>query len=41
MTDSLFFNALNALDLNARFFTFLRLPSKRIFLFYYISAIKF
>ena len=33
-------NDLNDLDLNDRFFTFLRLPSMRIFLFYYVSAIK-
>ncbi len=41
MTDSHFLNDLNDLDLNDRFFTFLRLPSMRIFLFYYVSAIKF
>ena len=34
-------NDLNDLDLNDRFFTFLRLPSKRIFLFCNVSAIKF
>ena len=33
MTDSHFLNDLNDLDLNDRFFTFLRLPSIRIFLF--------
>ena len=33
MTDSHFLNDLNDLDLNDRFFTFLRLPSMRIFLF--------
>ena len=31
MTDSHFLNDLNDLDLNDRFFTFLRLPSMRIF----------
>ena len=36
MTDSHFLN-----DLNDRFFTFLQLPSMRIFLFCYVSAIKF
>ena len=41
MTDSHFLNDLNDLDLNDRFFTFLRLPSKRIFLFCNVSAIKF
>ena len=41
MTDSHFLNDLNDLDLNDRFFTFLRLPSMRIFLFCYVSAIKF
>ena len=41
MTDSHFLNDLNDIDLNDRFFTFLRLPSIRIFLLYYISAIKF
>ena len=40
MTDSHFPNVLNDLDLNDRFFTFLQLPSMRIFLFYYVSAIK-
>ena len=40
MTDSHFLNDLNDLDLNDRFFTFLRLPSMRIFLFCYVSAIK-
>ena len=40
MTDSHFLNDLNDLDLNDRFFPFLRLPSIRIFLFYYVSAIK-
>ena len=33
MTDSHFLNDLNDLDLNDRFFTFLQLPSMRIFLF--------
>ena len=33
MTDSHFLNDLNDLDLNDRFFTFLRLPSMRIFPF--------
>ena len=33
MTDSHFLNDLNDLDLNDRFFTFLRLPSMRISLF--------
>ena len=33
MTDSHFLNDLNDLDLNDRFFTFLQLPSKRIFPF--------
>ena len=41
MTDSHFLNDLNDLDLNDRFFTFLQLPSMRIFLFYYVSAINF
>ena len=41
MIDSHFLNDLNDLDLNDRFFTFLRLPSMRIFLFCYVSAIKF
>ena len=40
MTDSHFLNDLNDLDLNDRFFTFLRLPSMRIFLFCYVSANK-
>ena len=40
MTDSHFLNDLNDLDLNDRFFTFLRLPSMRIFLFYYVSENK-
>ena len=40
MTDSHFLNDLNDLDLNDRFFTFLRLPSMRIFPFCYASAIK-
>ena len=39
MTDSHFLNDLNYL--NDRFFTFLRLPSMRIILFCYVSAIKF
>ena len=34
-------NDLNDLDLNDRFFTFLRLPSMCISLFCYVSAIKF
>ena len=34
MTDSHFLNDLNDLDLNDRFFTFLRLPSMRIFPFF-------
>ena len=33
MTDSHFLNDLHDLDLNDRFFTFLRLPARRIFLF--------
>ena len=41
MTDSPFLNDLNDLDLNDRFFTFLRLPSMRIIPFCYVSAIKF
>ena len=41
MTDSHFLNDLNDLDLNDRFFTFLQLPSMRIFLVCYVSAINF
>ena len=41
MTDSHFLNDLNDLDLNDRLFMFLRLPSMCIFLFCYVSAIKF
>ena len=40
MTDSHFLNDLNDLDLNDRFPVF-QLPSMRIFLFCYVSAIKF